>query len=144
MKNYYQILGIGREAGVKEIRKAYRNLALKLHPDVNDAPDANERFIELGEAYEVLKNPVSKKRYDRLCDYHFLGKKPPKSNDYRRKSRSWEEKTRRRQKQGADKAKKNSRTGYKSFKKKTKSSKSWDGVWDLLYIIFEFLGAISG
>ena len=53
-KDYYKILGVSRKATDKEIKKAYRKMALKYHPDKNKAPDAEEKFKDIAEAYEVL------------------------------------------------------------------------------------------
>ncbi|HQY99273.1 MAG TPA: DnaJ domain-containing protein, partial [Propionicimonas sp.] len=52
--DYYEVLGVPRDATNEQIKKAYRRLAMKYHPDVADAPDAAEKFKEIGEAYEVL------------------------------------------------------------------------------------------
>lgn len=49
----YSVLGVSRSASNKEIKKAYKKLALELHPDKNDAPDANEKFMQINAAYEV-------------------------------------------------------------------------------------------
>ena len=66
-KDYYQILGVSRDADEKEIRRAFRRLARQHHPDVNPGdPDAEERFKEINEAYEVLSDPQKRSKYDQL------------------------------------------------------------------------------
>jgi curved DNA-binding protein len=64
--DYYEMLGVPRDADQDEIRRAYRKLARKYHPDLNSDSDAEDRFKELGEAYEVLSDPDKRERYDRL------------------------------------------------------------------------------
>jgi curved DNA-binding protein len=65
-KDYYEILGLERTASQDDIKRSYRKLARKYHPDVSKHDDAEERFKELGEAYEVLKDPEKRAAYDRL------------------------------------------------------------------------------
>jgi molecular chaperone DnaJ len=64
-RDYYELLGVGREASEGEIKRAFRRLARELHPDVSDAPDAHERFREVVEAYEVLSKTETRELYDR-------------------------------------------------------------------------------
>lgn len=65
-KDYYQILGVDRDASQEDIKKAYRRLARKYHPDVSKETDAEERFKEVSEAYEVLNDVEKRAAYDRL------------------------------------------------------------------------------
>ena len=64
--DYYEVLGVPRDADQDAIRRAYRKLARTYHPDLNSDSDAEDRFKELGEAYEVLSDPDKRERYDRL------------------------------------------------------------------------------
>jgi curved DNA-binding protein CbpA len=63
--NYYRRLGVARDANMTEIRRAYRRLARRHHPDRNPEADGSERFRALAEAYEVLNDPARRARYDR-------------------------------------------------------------------------------
>lgn len=65
-KDYYETMGVARDATQDDIKRAYRKLARKYHPDVNTAANAESKFKELGEAYEVLKDPEKRAAYDQL------------------------------------------------------------------------------
>lgn len=66
MPDYYETLGVSRDADKEEMKQAYRRLARKYHPDVNKEPEAEERFKEINRAYEVLSEPETRARYDRF------------------------------------------------------------------------------
>jgi curved DNA-binding protein len=65
-RDYYEVLGVDRDASPDEIQRTYRRLARRYHPDVNKDPEAESRFKEISEAYEVLRDPEKRARYDRL------------------------------------------------------------------------------
>jgi curved DNA-binding protein len=70
-RDYYETLGVSKTSTQDEIKAAYRKLARKYHPDVNKAKDAEDKFKEIGEAYEVLSDPQKRSRYDQLgSNYH--------------------------------------------------------------------------
>jgi curved DNA-binding protein len=78
-KDYYGVMGVARDATEAQIKQAYRRLARKYHPDVSKEKDAEARFKELGEAYEVLKSPEKRAAYDQLQQRHAGGEdfRPP-------------------------------------------------------------------
>jgi len=65
-RDFYEVLGVGKTASAAEIKKAYRQLALKFHPDRNKEAGAAEKFKEISEAYEILSNPQKKQNYDQF------------------------------------------------------------------------------
>jgi len=65
-RDYYKVMGVDQTASADEIKKAYRVLARKFHPDVSKEQNAEDKFKELGEAYEVLKDPEKREEYDNL------------------------------------------------------------------------------
>jgi molecular chaperone DnaJ len=65
-KDYYEVLGVAKDSSEKDIKGAYRKLAMKYHPDQSDAPDAEERFKEISEAYAVLSDPEKRQKYDQF------------------------------------------------------------------------------
>jgi curved DNA-binding protein len=78
-RDYYDALGISRDATADQIQQAFRTLARKYHPDVNKDPGAEDRFKEINEAYHVLSDPQTRKRYDRFGE------------DFRRVPEDWDE-----------------------------------------------------
>ena len=72
-RDYYEVLGLERSASDSDIKKAYRTLAKKYHPDLNKAPDAADKFKEIQEAYEVLSDAQKRATYDQ---YGFAGVDP--------------------------------------------------------------------
>jgi curved DNA-binding protein len=78
-RDYYEALGVSRDAGSDELQQAYRRLARANHPDINKDPAAEERFKEINEAYHVLSDPEQRRRYDRFGD------------DFRQVPDDWEE-----------------------------------------------------
>ncbi|NJO88801.1 MAG: J domain-containing protein [Chloroflexia bacterium] len=78
-QDYYMVLGIERSATLADIKKSYRKLALKYHPDKNQTnPKAQEEFIKIQEAYEVLKDTEKRKKYDELYDLKNRNLRPNK------------------------------------------------------------------
>ena len=67
--DYYDVMGVAEDASPADIKKAYRRLARKYHPDVSSAPDAEAKFKQVGEAYEALKDPKKREEYDNLRKY---------------------------------------------------------------------------
>jgi curved DNA-binding protein len=78
-RDYYEALGVSRDATADQIQQAFRTLARRYHPDVNKDPGAEDRFKEINEAYHVLSDPQTRKRYDRFGE------------DFRRVPEDWEE-----------------------------------------------------
>src|SRR5437773_11296430 len=79
-KDYYKILGVPKDAKTEDVKKAYRRLARQHHPDLNKGADAERRFKEVNEAYQVLSDPEKRKWYDQLgpnCERFAQGQGAP-------------------------------------------------------------------
>ncbi|MBI2194700.1 MAG: DnaJ domain-containing protein [Planctomycetes bacterium] len=72
-RDYYEVLGVSRSASQEQVQKAYRKMARKYHPDVNKSTDAEEKFKQVSEAYEVLNDPEARKKYDALGSHWKTG-----------------------------------------------------------------------
>ena len=109
MPNHYQTLGLSHEASADDIKSAYRSLAKKYHPDVSHLPDAEDRFIDITEAYEILSDPVKRRRYD-------LTRHSPSPRMARaRKQAAYEEYVKKQQESAREKAKEYSKVKYQKF-----------------------------
>lgn len=135
MKNYYKILGIERDVHIIDIRKAYRKKALELHPDKNTSPNASIDFIEVNEAYSVLKHATSKVRYDKLYD-HIFGDKKTNETKYNQRKASRTEFVNNRAERGKAKAQTKSNMKSGQFEKQANRS----GIFDGLSMVIEFIG----
>lgn len=83
-KDYYKVLGVARDAGPDEIKKAFRKSARKYHPDINSGAEAEAKFKDVNEAYEVLKDPERRAAYDQL------GQEPPRGHGHYQPPPDWE------------------------------------------------------
>ena len=72
-KDYYEVLGVDKNASDEEIKRAFRKLAKQYHPDINKEPGAEEKFKEIGEAYAVLSDPQKRSQYDQFGHAAFDG-----------------------------------------------------------------------
>lgn len=81
MADYYELLGVGRDADADTLKRAYRRLARQYHPDVNKDPGAEDKFKEIGRAYEVLSDPQTRARYDQFGEAGLGGAGMPDMGD---------------------------------------------------------------
>lgn len=109
MIDYYQILGLNKGASLVEVKKAYRKMALKYHPDHNPDPGAHDRFILIGEAYSYLSNPNRKARYDNGSQ---------QAAAQRARQQQYEQWVRRERARARQKAEQDANTPYEKFKAK--------------------------
>ena len=85
MKNYYQILQVKPSASIDDIKRSYRSLALRFHPDINSSENANEVFSQISEAYETLSDPQKRNVYDAKMIYGSASSAGLKSDAYYKK-----------------------------------------------------------
>ncbi len=126
MEDYYKVLGVKPTASQLEISTAFRQKALRLHPDRNDADDAHDQFLQLNEAFEVLRHPLRRREYDLLRGTKTSVRKHPKPEKWR---------------ESVDKAR--SRAAKKTQKRERKSAdeKNLDDLW-VTNLLAELLGAL--
>jgi len=72
MENYYNVLGVAPNATDDEIKKVYRSLAMRYHPDRNQEPGADARFKAIGKAYEILSDPVKREEYNQTLTHRII------------------------------------------------------------------------
>lgn len=77
IKNYYKILYLGQDANHEDIRKSFRDLVKKWHPDLNKSSQAHDMIIEINEAYEILSDPIKRKTYDKIYNTVFIDENKP-------------------------------------------------------------------
>jgi len=113
MKDYYKTLEVNISASQLEIKKSYRKLAFRYHPDKNSASDAAKIFIEITEAYEILIDPIKRVGYDKLYSEIFLNQKASvyREQVYQKQQNEWTE-------YGAQKAKEYSDLNFDEFLRK--------------------------
>jgi hypothetical protein len=103
MKDYYEVLGIRPDSNISEIKVAYRQLALEYHPDRNSSPNASEKFIEITEAYDVLRNTKKRKKYDKRYQNEF-DSQTKNDIDFKKAYREWKKESHKRASQDAEMA----------------------------------------
>ena len=131
MKDYYKILGVDKSVNAIAIKKAYRKLALELHPDINKSLNAHNDFVELNEAYHVLHNHTKRKQYDRLYDYNILNQQPKDQYRHQQKYQKWQTNVDDTARKGKEKGEKYATESGRKFKRRV----HW---WDT-FIIFELI-----
>ncbi len=145
MKDYYKILELEFGADILAVKKAYRRLALKYHPDKNKEPNAAQKFIEITEASEVLREPFKKSEYDRLYQAYFRTKtqeqytKQSFERTYQRKQQEWAD-------FGKEKAKEYSSIPFEEFAKRLLKEISVGAsyITNAVAILFVGGGAMKG
>lgn len=145
MKDYYKILELEFGADILAVKKAYRRLALKYHPDKNKEPNAAQKFIEITEASEVLREPLKKSEYDRLYQAYFRTKtqeiytEQTYERTYQRKQQEWAD-------FGKEKAKEYSSIPFEEFAKRLlkEISVGANYITNAIAILFVGGGAMKG
>ncbi|WPP50596.1 DnaJ domain-containing protein [Catalinimonas niigatensis] len=127
MEHYYQILGIPLGSTKSEIKKAYRKLAMRYHPDRNNGKDADHKFFQITEAYEILigerKAPVV-----RTVSHHYQRQYTRRSYNFRRQSyrEMWEDERDRRRREARQRAREQAKMRYENFRRNNGAfKKSW-------------------
>jgi DnaJ-class molecular chaperone len=140
MANYYQILGINRNAGIEEIKRAYRKLALQYHPDKNKSKNAESMFILIHQAYQTLTDSKKREQYNLSLDFgisiELLKKKEEKAQKEREKKYGTAHKY--------DTDIKNRKKGNTFSKKDEKQFEQLEKFMFFVLIIISFYGVVLG
>jgi len=142
VKDYYQILQVSQGISSKEIYKSYKRLALQFHPDVNKAPDAHQKFVLILEAYEVLRNPIRRRKYDRLYNIQIIEKKNKKRYN-KKKTQQWEAEIKKKEAKGHAKAEKCANQSQEEFKYSSGWGEALTGIFEFLDFFFRLFEIFS-
>ena len=141
-KTYYQVLEVSPRADADEIRKAYRKMAKVAHPDVNSSPDAQDRFVMITEAFEILSDPQKRSVYDlRLRRDRVQSAAARAARNANHHSRANQERYEAWVRQARERAKNNARMSYEDFKSKSRVERAELEVFHymqyfLIFIVF--------
>ena len=134
MKDYYKILGVSRDVTQAELKKRFRKLAIKKHPDVNKSPDAHQEFIEIMEAYEILSNQILRNEVDSFDSTKKDEEKSYQSENWEKYYSDIKDRSRYYAYSSLENFKKDFKEGVNEYKTVMKDA-SFNFLWFILFII---------